>query len=181
MDGDIPFIPKNKIFCADIINFLFPYHARGPPFIFNFIDFKIKNKGELKMFKHNEGIEESDILQNQFTACILIIIRRIKTKYMRIKKQVQLYEQSLEILENDEDLLMNPDMLLGLPIMEQIENEKLHTALTQAKAKERYILFAKAVDNRSFVDIAAELGIKPNTAAIIYYRLIKNLKHELGD
>ena len=133
------------------------------------------------MFKYNEGIEQSDILQNKFTAYLVIVIRGRKINYIKAKKRIQKYEQSLEIPSNDENLLIKPDMLISLPVMEQIENEKLHTALKQAKAKDRYIFFEKVLENRSFSEIAAELGLKLNTVTSIYYRFIKNLKNELGD
>jgi len=133
------------------------------------------------MFTRNEGITESDILQNRFTAYILTAIRRRKIQYMQDILKKQQYEESIEISGNKGNLSTNPDMLRDLPFLERIENNELYTALEQAKEHHRYIFFAKVLENRSFVEIGEELGMKPNTAAIIYYRFIKSLKNKLGE
>jgi len=74
------------------------------------------------------------------------------------------------------------DVINNLPLFEQLENMKLRKFLEQAKERDLYIFLAKALEGRSLSEIAEELGIEYNTAASVYYRMIKRLKKELrGD
>jgi len=134
------------------------------------------------MYKRNEGIDESSIIQNKFTSYLVLAVRGRKNDYLESKIKIQQCERSLDEMSknNIEAFIIEPDMSLELPLLEQIENVKLHKALKKAKIKDLYILFAKVLEDRSFVEIGAELGIKPNTAAVIYYRFIKRLQNELG-
>jgi RNA polymerase sigma factor (sigma-70 family) len=133
------------------------------------------------MRKNNNGIGESNIVQSNFASYLVIAMRRKKNDYLRSKTKVQQNEQSLEeILEDNEALLIEPDISLELPLMEQLENIRLYKALKKAKTKDLYILFAKVLENRSFAEIAAELGVKLSTVAMTYYRFIEHLKNEIG-
>jgi DNA-directed RNA polymerase specialized sigma24 family protein len=77
-------------------------------------------------------------------------------------------------------LLIESDMILSLPLLEQIENMKLRMSLKRAKERDLYIFLAKVLEGHSLTEIAAELGISYNTTASIYYRMIDRLKKELG-
>ena len=55
----------------------------------------------------------------------------------------------------------------------------LAQALGQISDRERYIFFARALEKRSFDDLAAELGIGYKGVAAVYYRAIQKLKKEL--
>jgi DNA-directed RNA polymerase specialized sigma24 family protein len=132
------------------------------------------------MSKKNDGSDESNILQNQFTAYLITAIRRRKIQYMRSKVKIQQYEISLEIQEHLISLLTESDMTLSLPLLEQLENVKLRQSLERAKERDLYIFLEKALEERSLVEIAAELGVGYNTVAAVYYRMIARLKKELG-
>lgn len=132
------------------------------------------------MWEHNNGAGESNILQNQFTAYLVTALRRRKVQYLRSKLQIQQYETSLEIWDQIEGLLTEPDLALGLPLIEQLENIRLQQALKQAKQRDLYIFLAKVLEDRSFVEIAGELGIAYNTVLSVYHRMIQKLKKELG-
>lgn len=128
------------------------------------------------MREGNNGTGESNILQNQFTAYLVTAIHRRKIQYIRSKANTRQFELTLEIPEPSSE----PDMTLGLPLLEQLENARLRQALLRAKEREQAIFLAKALEDRSFTEIAVELGIGYNTAVSIYYRLINRLKKELG-
>ena len=133
------------------------------------------------MREHINETGESNDLQNQFTAYLITAVRRRKIQYFRSKsRQYKLYELTLELQEQYEDDPEEPDMTLGLPLLDQLENVKLRQSLANAKERELYIFLAKALENRSFTEIAAELCIGYNTAASIYYRMINRLIKELG-
>ena len=61
------------------------------------------------------------------------------------------------------------------------ENEKLERALRKLTERDRYVLFARAMAERSFEDLAAELGLSYKGIAAVYARAIKKLKKELED
>jgi RNA polymerase sigma factor (sigma-70 family) len=132
------------------------------------------------MWERNDGINESNILQNQFTAYLITAIRRKKIQYIRLKKQMRQNEISLETQENFISLSNESDMVHNLPLLEQLENVNLQQFLKKAKKRDLYIFLAKALEGRSFVEIAAELRIEYNTVASVYYRMIDRLKKELG-
>ena len=127
------------------------------------------------------GIDESNDLQNQFTAYLITAVRRRKIQYFRSKtRHYNLFELTLELQEVNESDPKEPDMTLGLPLLDQLENVKLCLSLANAKERELYILLGKALENRPFTEIAAELGIGYNTVASIYYRMLNRLIKELG-
>ena len=60
-----------------------------------------------------------------------------------------------------------------------LDSLMLAQALGQISDRERYIFFARALEKRSFDDLAAELGIGYKGVAAVYYRAIQKLKKEL--
>lgn len=131
------------------------------------------------MWERNDGTNESNILQNQFTAYLITAVHRRKIQYMRSKMQMQRYEISLEMQDRFMSLLAESDMDINLPLFEQLENVKLRKYLEQTKKRDVYIFLAKAFEGRSLAEIAAELEIGYNTVASVYYRMIDRLKKEL--
>ena len=132
------------------------------------------------MWEHNNGIDESSILQNQFTAYLGTAIRRRKIQYMRSKTRLHYYEILLEPQEYDRGYAVETDMTAGLPVIEQLENTGLQQALAKLNRRDLYILFAKTLEDRSLAEIAAELGLGYNTVTAAYYRMIRRIKNELG-
>jgi len=132
------------------------------------------------MWERNDGTNDSNILQNQFTAYLVTAIRRRKIQYMRSKIKIQQYELSLEIQEHLMSSLTESDMDINLTLFEQFENIKLRECLEQTKERDLHIFLAKALEGRSLAEIATELGIGYNTVASVYYRMIERLKKELG-
>ena len=132
------------------------------------------------MWEHNNGIDESSILQNQFTAYLCTAIRRKKIQYMRRKTRLQHFEILLEPQDYDKGYMAEPDMTASLPTIEQLESTKLQQALEKCSRRDLYILFAKALEGRSLAEISIELGLRYNTVAAVYYRMIQRIKKELG-
>lgn len=127
------------------------------------------------MYKRNDGINDQDILQNQFTAYISTAIHRERLKYLkekcnRLKVEIEFEEYHLNILD-DSDL-----------ITESLESECLLQALRIIKKKERDIFLARALDEKSFSQIADEFGMKYKSVAAMYYRTVTKLRKILrGD
>ena len=132
------------------------------------------------MWERNDGKSESNILQNQFTAYLLTAVRRCRIQYLRAKAQQYQYELSLELDDYRIPMGTEPDLLDRLPLFSQLEDHRLQGALEQAKERDLYILLARVLEERSFVELSEELGIGYKAVAAIYYRMVAKIKKELG-
>lgn len=132
------------------------------------------------MRKQNDGQSADDILQNQFTAYLVTAVKRRKALYARKKAQRQQTEEPLELYDFHVSLHTDIDLLTGLAILEQIENPMLYLALQQARERERYIFLARILEERSFSDLAEELGISYKATTHSYYRFIERIKKMMG-
>lgn len=132
------------------------------------------------MWERNDGKSESNILQNQFTAYLLTAVRRSRIQYLRIKARQYQYELALDLGDHRREFQTDPDMLDRLPVIAQLEDHRLQSALKQAKDRDLYILFSRVLEDRSFVDLAEELGIGYKAVTTIYYRMVAKIKKELG-
>ncbi len=132
------------------------------------------------MRKQNDGQSTNDILQNQFTAYLVTAVKRRKALYSRKKVQRQQAESPLELYDFDMSLQADSDLLTGFSLLEQIENPMLHLALMQARERERYIFLTRILEERSFSDLAEELGISYKAATHSYYRFIERIRKMMG-
>ena len=132
------------------------------------------------MWERNDGKSESNILQNQFTAYLLTAVRRCRIQYLRGKARHYQYELSLELDDYRMPMETEPDLLYGLPVIAQLQDRRLQNALEQLKERDLYILFARVLEGRSFVELAEELGIGYKAVTAIYYRMVVKIKKELG-
>ena len=76
------------------------------------------------------------------------------------------------------------DMLSNAPASFQdmlFENAKLEQALQKISERDRYVLFARILAERSFEELAAELGVGYKGIAAVYYRALQKLKKEMED
>lgn len=70
--------------------------------------------------------------------------------------------------------------VLNYDLQLQLEDENLLFAIQQLSPRERYVLFARAVDERSFKEIAVKLNISYKGAAAVYYRAVTKVKKYMG-
>lgn len=132
------------------------------------------------MRKQNDGQSADDILQNQFTAYLVTAVKRRKALYIRKKVQRQQAESPFELHAFGVSLQVDTDLLTGLALLEQIENPMLHLALMQARERERYIFLTRILEERSFSDLAEELGISYKATTHSYYRFIERIRKMMG-
>lgn len=131
------------------------------------------------MWQKNNGQGENNILQNQFTAFLVTAIRWQKSAYLKKRANLGKHElptdfdsafaQSLEAMAEN-------TFTVEQPVLDSIA---LVRALGQLSDRERYVFFARVLEERSFDDLAAELGIGYKGVAAIYYRTIQKLKREM--
>ena len=126
------------------------------------------------MYKRNDGTEQMNALQNQFTAYITTSMHRSRLLYLRRKAQI--YQQEIAF---EEFHLVLPSEIDAL---EQIEvNQAISNALNTIKEKERKIFLARVIEEKNFAEIAAEVDMGYKGAAAVYYLTIEKLRRMLGD
>lgn len=133
------------------------------------------------MLQKNNGQGTDHIMQNQFTAYINIAIRRKKNMYLAHKNRQLSFEFPAEDLEYLSELSFTRDFSDALPLFMQLENQALHMALKQIKDWERYIFLSRVLDDKSFEDLAVELGMGYKGVAAAYYRVIQKIKTKMKE
>lgn len=126
------------------------------------------------MKRRNNGYTESEILFNEFTAFITTSIDRERIKYL----QREAYRSKLIYEMEDEKFALIPDN--SDFVFDLCENDALSYALKQLDERERYVLFARVLEGKSFDEIADKLGIKYKGVTAIYYRTTTKLRNILG-
>lgn len=130
----------------------------------------------------NDGKGEANILQNQFTAYLMTAIRRRKVTLLQERAKLAQRELSVDLqgyLPGALGAMETPRRTYrDVPI----ENAALERALEQIEERDRYIFFARVLDERGFSELAAELGMGYKGVAAAYYRVIRKIKSEMrGD
>ena len=119
------------------------------------------------MNRRNEGITESDILQNQFTAYVQTALKHCKSQYLAKQSMIS----SHEVSSLDDTEVSENDFVIAIA-----ENDALHTALQHIKERERVVVTLRAVEEKSFQEIAITLGMKYSSVTMIYYRALDKLR-----
>ena len=121
------------------------------------------------MFNKNNGFNEHDILQNQFTSFLSKAISNARIDFIRAKIARLQHEQATDQIE----LLFVRETF---EIESFMENEALRQAIKDIREKERYVFLARALDGKKFKEIAKELGMGDKGVSAIYYRTVKKLR-----
>ena len=122
----------------------------------------------------NNGTTEQEKLQNEFTAFIVTAMNRERIAYLKKASR----RRSHVYIMSDEDLELVPDE--SDFTIELCENDALACALKELDERERYVLFARVLEEKSFEEIADNLGLKYKGVAAIYYRTTAKLRNILG-
>ena len=126
----------------------------------------------------NDGNREEYIIQNQFTAYLQVALKRRKREYNSRFYILQKHEQPMEpdsVLFTDHDC--NDDYYHR--IEQQAEYIAVLKAMDQLHDRERFVLIARSLEERSFEELAKELQIGYKGVAAIYYRAIRNIRKKL--
>lgn len=121
------------------------------------------------MFKKNNGSNEQDILQNQFTSYLSFAVSNARIDFIRAKIARLKREQATD----QYDLLFMQEVF---EVEIFIENEVLSQAIKDIGEKERYVFLARVLEDKKFKEIAKELGMGEKGVAAIYYRTVKKLR-----
>lgn len=121
------------------------------------------------MFKKNNGSNEHDILQNQFTSYLSFAVSNARIDFIRAK----IARLKREQVTDQYELLITQEVL---EVESIFENEALTQAIKDIKEKERQVFLARVLDDKKFKEIAEELGMGEKGVAAIYYRTVKKLR-----
>lgn len=131
------------------------------------------------MRQRNNGQNENEILQNQFTAYLATaVVRRRKDYIEKISRHNVEYLTDSVLPEYEYTL--EQDVFGDLPLEMQLENAALLKALKILNPKERHVLLGRVLDGKAFEVMAEELGLGYKGTAAIYYRAIHKIKKEMG-
>ena len=126
------------------------------------------------MDKRNNGYTEKEVLQNEFTAFITTAVRRERIAFL--KREARRTKHTYEM--SDEEFAFIPDS--SDFVLDLCETDALSFALKQLDERERYVLFARVLEEKSFEEIADKLGLKYKGVTTSYYRIITKLRNILG-
>lgn len=121
------------------------------------------------MFKKNNGSNEHDILQNQFTSYLSFAVSNARIDFIRAKIARLKREQATDQYE----LLFTQEVF---EVELFLENEALSQAIKDIREKERYVFLARVLEDKKFKEIAKELDMSEKGVAAIYYRTVKKLR-----
>ena len=125
------------------------------------------------MYYRNDGSDEINAVQNQFTAYLTKALRNARAQYIRNRVR----RLQIELAIDEREYLAASDENQ----MEKLTDvEDLLAALKNIKEKERYVLLARVVEEKGFDTIAKELGMSYKGAAAIYYRTIEEGRRIMG-
>lgn len=132
------------------------------------------------MRTYNDGKSEEAILQNEFTAYLMVAIKRHRINYLKRKDKETHLELPVDLYEVNLHISIDADIMESFSLLERIENPVLYHALTQAKERERYIFLNRILEERSFSELSKELGISYKSATHIYYRFLQRIRKMMG-
>ena len=127
----------------------------------------------------NNGQGEDNILQNQFTTYLVTAIRWQKIAYLKKRTKLGTHELPTDFDSAFAQMLETQGTSAASVEQLVLDSLMLAQALGQISDRERYIFFARALERRSFDDLAEELGMGSKGVAAAYYRAVQKLKKEM--
>ena len=122
----------------------------------------------------NSGANEEHIIQNRFTAYLLVALQRRKVDFLLRRYSHQQHEQPVEAINTAyASICQTLDL--------QTEYAALMRLLVTLPERERTILLSRAMENRSFAELADKYHMGYKGVAAIYYRTIQRIRKELEE
>lgn len=131
------------------------------------------------MNKRKNGRTESNIIQAKFTVYLMKAVWNYHAKYKNIISRQKQYEVSWDLQEDWGGGLIEQDMLDGLSLLDQLENQDLVRALCMLSTRELEVVLAKVVEEKRLAEIAKSIDLGYKGAASVYSRAIKKLRYHM--
>ena len=133
------------------------------------------------MWEKNNGKSETEMLQNLYTAYLTKAVRRRRNDYIQQTVRIQQMESVEDDIQYIPEQGAEEDMFRGLPLPMQMEDSALLHALKGISERERYVFFARVLDERGFESLAEEMGLGYKGVATIYYRALSKIKKKMKE
>ena len=121
---------------------------------------------------------DSDIILFRFTAYLQKSISHSINDYCRDKQRERDADKAFNDLiaatVDDKDVLDQCGFFIDL-----FENDVLVHAVSSLDPQRQYILYQRAIEEKRFAEIGADLGLKCKSVASLYYRTLQKLKREM--
>ena len=127
----------------------------------------------------NDGVSQSDIFQNKITKYLLKYALGRRNRY--IKNAVEKVNIDGELPVVNGSNCINDDIFTKLPVLEQIEDDRLYALLSDMDAEGLKIVLMRAERGLTFEEIADELNANANSVRKKYNRLITSIRKEISD
>lgn len=123
------------------------------------------------MVKRNSGTSKEDICQNQFTAYVVLAVKRKRQAY--IKKKIRDKENQAKREEEQSNFGAEENTVWDRL---EVQNEELVAAVQQLKPKARFIVTGYVLKGKTFKELAQETKLTERAGASMYYRSIEKLR-----
>ncbi len=124
------------------------------------------------LWQKNNGTEYAEVLQNQFSAYVKRAVYHRRLRYLSQKSKRESHETGLcdyeDMLSDSTEYLHNFEEL-----------DTLRRAMRSVREKERRIILAHLVEEKSFVEIALELDMTYKAVTCLYYRVMRKLRESM--
>lgn len=134
--------------------------------------------------KKNNG--ENSYLQNMFTAYVAKAVRNRRRDILRARIKRQENEMYVDVQEffrvyEEKFGVSGKRSEKEAVSFEEIDfqNEALERAIWNLSDRDRYVLFARILEERSYEELSEELGIAYKGVAAVYIRAIKKIRKEI--
>ena len=127
----------------------------------------------------NDGKGEANMVQNQFTKYLVISVHRKKSAVLQGRRKIRDSESFTDDWDALPGIVVEEDYAQQVSSPLDFEDAALSRALAQLKERDRYIFFARVLDEKEFDALAIELGMGYKGVAAAYYRAIEKIKREM--
>lgn len=138
-----------------------------------------------------ERNENTNTVQNRFTAYLVISVKNKRISYMERKYKLHAREYACEeiadtgmdsfesqfceyINRQAAEQYGNPAKILE--ILKEAENGRIMKAVGKLKEKEQKLLFGRIFGEQSFSELGRMLGMTPKQAEMAYYYVVRKIR-----
>lgn len=130
------------------------------------------------MYLRNNGKGESNMLQNRFTAYLLTAVHRKKEAYLWKRAYLLRNEETIDFQTTP---LESISYMERFPVEEAFENAALEQMLRQISPRDRYIFLEHLLNECSYEELGAQLGLSYQGVASAYHRVLRRLRDAMRE
>ena len=132
------------------------------------------------MWNYNDGVEESNIVQNRFTAYLKVSLEHNTARYEAKLLQKSLVEMAYSEDEDEFGEYYRPDPFEQITA-DEFGDARLRQGLSSLRDVERAVLISHVLQDKPLKKIAVEMEVPYPTVKSHYRRAIEKLRKELNE